>query len=101
MIRFLETDTQISGPIELVSRGGIGIYTKEKVKKGAKVVLKIFCDIDNRGLEYSIPGTVRTEEKKKEFGSIGIQFDKEINSLDQPELFNYLVAQERIYNDPA
>jgi hypothetical protein len=95
MIKILESNTQISGQIEEISRRGIGIYTKEKVLKGSRVNIKIFCDVGSGPLDYNLSGTIRTEEKKKEFGSIGIEFEKEMNSIDHSELYKYLISQEQ------
>lgn len=95
MIKILESNTQISGQIEEISRRGIGIYTKEKVIKGSRVNIKIFCDVGKGPLDYNLAGIIRTEEKKKEFGSIGIEFEKEMNSIDHFDLYNYLISQEK------
>ena len=94
MIKILESNTQISGQIEEISRRGIGIYTKEKVLKGSRVNIKIFCDVGSGPLDYNFSGIIRTEEKKKEFGSIGIEFEKEVNSTDHSDLFKYLISRE-------
>jgi hypothetical protein len=74
MIKILESNTQISGQIEEISRKDIGIFTKEKIVKGSRINVKIFCDVGNGPLDYNLSGIIRTEEKKKEFGSIGIEF---------------------------
>ena len=95
LMKILETNAQISGPIELISRGGIGIYTKENIRKGARVSLRIYFDTGTSVHEYTLLGTVRTEEKQKEFGSVGIQFDREVNSTDHPQLYHFLLSKEK------
>ena len=94
IIKILESNTQISGQIEDISRRGIGIYTNEKVIKGSRVNIKIFCDVGSGPLDYNISGIIRTEEKQKEFGSIGIEFEKELNLIDHSDLYKYLISKE-------
>ena len=95
MMKLLESNIQISGQIEEISRRGIGIYTKEKVTKGSRVNIKLFFDVGSGPLDYNLSGIIRTEEKKKEFGSIGIEFEKELNSIDHSDLYNYLISREK------
>jgi hypothetical protein len=94
LIEILESETRISGQIELISRRGIGVYTKEKVVKGSRVKLKLFCDVGKGPADYQFSGKIRTEEKKKEFGSIGIEFENEINAAEHLDLYQYLIARE-------
>lgn len=95
IIKFLDSNTQITGTIEEISRRGIGIFTKEKVTKGARVKINILCDVGSSSLDYSFSGIVRTEDKQKEFGSIGFEFEKELNSIDHSDLYNYLISREK------
>lgn len=95
IIKFLDSTSQITGTIEEISRRGIGIYTMEKVTKGSRVNIKIFCDVGNGPLDYNLSGIVRTEDKQKEFGSIGFEFEKELNSIDHSDLYNYLISREK------
>ena len=94
LIKILDSNAQISGQIEEISRRGIGIFTKEKVLKGSRVNIKIYCDVGSGPLDYNLSGFIRTEEKKKEFGSIGIEFEKEINTTDHSDLYKYLISKE-------
>ncbi|MBI3594253.1 MAG: PilZ domain-containing protein [Nitrospirae bacterium] len=94
LIEMLESETRISGPIEEISRRGIGVYTKEKVIKGSRVKIKLFCDVGKGPVDYQFSGKIRTEEKKKEFGSIGIEFENEINATEHQDLYQYLVSRE-------
>jgi hypothetical protein len=74
IFKILESNTQISGQVEEISRRGLGIYTKEKVIKGNRVNIKIFCEVGKGPLDYNLAGIIRI--KKKEFGNIGIEFEK-------------------------
>jgi len=88
-------DIQFSGMIELISQGGVGIYTKEKVAARTPVTLQIISFSGASTLNYILNGVVRNHDKHNEFGVVGIEFEKPVNSKDQPHLYDFLLNQEK------
>jgi len=76
--------------IEKISEGGIGVYTNEKLVKGTRVFIEIIMFTGPDTSNYQLTGVVKNFEKQKESGLLGIQFDKNINESDHPDLFMYL-----------
>ena len=48
-------------------------------------------------LNYNSAGVPKNDKnvRKKEFGSIDIEFDPELNSIDNRDLYNYLACKEK------
>lgn len=88
-------ESQFSGMIELISLGGVGIYTKEKVQAKTAVILQIISFSGASTLNYTISGVVRNHDRHNEFGVVGIEFDKQISSEEQPHLYDFLQIQEK------
>jgi hypothetical protein len=80
----------ISGMIEKLSQGGIGVYTNEKVERGTKVELEVVMFTGPDTSVYRLTGVVQNFERQQESGLLGVQFDKIINEKDHAELFFYL-----------
>jgi hypothetical protein len=89
------SDAQFSGMIELISLGGVGIYTKEKVEAKTPVLLQIISFSGASTLNYTLSGVVRNHDRHNEFGVVGIEFDTLISSEAQPHLYDYLQIQEK------
>ena len=85
-----KSDQQISAPIESISRKGIGVFTKERLKPGTEVQLNLYCSIENSRVEYRFTGTVTGEAIKETFGIVSIVFKNEINPDEHNRLFRYL-----------
>ena len=98
LLKIINTDVQTSGPVEVISRGEMGVYTRHELKKGSRVSVKLFCDIAQSDLDFTFTGTIRTGERREEFACLGIEFEKEINSIDHPHLYHYLISQEKSIN---
>ena len=88
-----EKNRVTSGFIEQISRSGMGIYTKEKIRQGSRVSLDLLCFVGNDSLTSTITGIVTSSvglvssvKKTRELGVVAIKFDKEINSSDQESL---------------
>ncbi|MBI1821134.1 MAG: PilZ domain-containing protein [Nitrospirae bacterium] len=90
---------QFSGTIELIAMEGLGIYTKEKIETGTRVSLQIVSFTGTISLNYVLAGHVRNNDRQNEFGVVGIQFEKPVNSKDQPNLYEFLIAQEKRLNE--
>ena len=100
-IKMVGRNMSYSGFIEQISLGGIGIYTKDKIRPGCRVVLEFLCFVGNERLTFSISGTVKNcggivspLKKNNELGVVAIKFDKEINPLDQRSLHNCFIEYE-------
>lgn len=85
-----EKKIHLSGMIEKISIGGIGVYTNEKMEKGTKVFVEVIMFTGPETSNYHMTGVVQNFEKQEKTGLLGIQFDKNINEIDQPDLFMYL-----------
>ena len=86
---------QFSGTIELIAMEGMGVYTKEKIAMGTKISLNIVSFTGTASLNYILKGTVRNNDRQNEFGVVGIEFDKPVDSKDQPHLYKFLVEMEK------
>jgi len=100
-IKLVNRNMRYSGFIEQISRGGIGVYTKDKIGPGCRVVLEILCFVGNDTLNSSISGTVKScngidssLKKYNELGIIAIKFDNDINSIDQKPLHDCLFEHD-------
>jgi c-di-GMP-binding flagellar brake protein YcgR len=94
-VKVIETQSQFSGMIELISLGGVGIYTKEKLEARTRVELQIISFSGASSLNYTLTGIVRNHDRHNEFGVVGIEFDQPVSSSDQPHLYDFLRGQER------
>ena len=90
-----------SGPVELISRGCVGFYTKEEIKPGTAVTMELLCFFKTQTLSYSLTGIVKncagmisSFKKKNDVAVVGIEFEKEVNSVDHPDLYNFLMQVE-------
>jgi hypothetical protein len=88
-IRIVDKNEGISGIIEQISREGVGIYTKGKIRPGSKVVLELLCFAGPDRLILSISGTVKSCQglaspikKENELGVVTIKFDQEMNPAE-------------------
>jgi len=88
-IKMVDRNESFSGFIEQISRGGIGIYTKGKIRPGGKVILDLLCFAGYNRLTFSISGTVKScgglfssLKKANELGVVAIKFDREVNPSD-------------------
>ena len=97
-IRLTEKDLQISGMIEKISRGGIGVYTRHKLVKGVPVKIEITLFTGPDTSHYGMTGVVQTFQNLADSGILGMEFDGIINMEDQPELMTYLNQLERQYS---
>jgi len=97
-VKIQNGDGKFSGMIELISLGGVGIYTKQKVVTSTPVSLQIVSFSGAGTMNYSLRGIVKNHDRYNEFGVVGIQFEKPINPEDQPHLFDFLQEQERKLN---
>ncbi|MFI5304553.1 MAG: PilZ domain-containing protein [Nitrospiria bacterium] len=86
---------QFSGTLELISLSGIGIYTREKIEKGVVVDLNIVTSDGSHSIDVRITGVITNTERLQEFGILGVQFDRLINSDNHSYLYNYLVNEAR------
>jgi hypothetical protein len=100
-IKMVGKNMHYSGFIEQISRGGIGVYTKEKIRPGSRVVLELLCFVRNDTLSSSISGTVTScggivsyLKKYNELGVVAIKFDKEVNSFDHRPLHNCFIEYD-------
>lgn len=93
-----EKNLNLSGMIEKISQGGIGVYTNEKVERGTKVDLEVVMFTGPETSVYHLTGTVQNFEKQKESGLLGIQFDKIINEKEHANLFFYLTLLDKQFS---
>jgi c-di-GMP-binding flagellar brake protein YcgR len=93
-----EKKLHLSGMIEKISQGGIGVYTNEKVERGTKVELEVVMFTGPDTSVYHLTGVVQNFEKQKESGLLGIQFDEIINEKDQADLFFYLTLLSKQFS---
>lgn len=95
VVKVPKKDIQFSGMIELISLGGGGIYTKEKLEATTPVSLQIISFSGANTLNYVLTGVVRNHDRHNEFGVVGVEFDKPISSEEQPHLYDFLLGQEK------
>ena len=90
VVKAPEKNIQCSGTIEMISLGGIGVYTREKIDPGTPVTLEIISFIGGVSANYGMTGRIRNQDRNSEFGVLGVEYEKEITQGDYPKLFEIL-----------
>lgn len=93
-VKVPETNLGLQGVIEKLSRGGIGIYTEVEVKKETPVALEIQVSIGAGSSKSTITGIVKNFAIREGKSILGIEFDREIDSKNEPEIFEFLSELE-------
>lgn len=80
-------ETWLSATVMNISRGGIGLYATERVKKGQKVAIKITY-MENSKLKEAeeIPGKVRWVQPIGEHYAVGVMFEEKVTKKSFPNL---------------
>ncbi len=102
-LKIKDLKLQFSGPIELISLKGLGVYTKEKVSPGTPVAIQLICFKGAETLNFSLTGIVTGSRHRtltpysmdNEIRVIGIKFDKDINSKEQLPLYQILTQNKK------
>ncbi len=94
-------DITVDTTIANISFSGIGLYSTIPLGKGKKVKIKItFIDKKGKICEDSTEGKVDWQKKFKKIYLIGIIFDEELNTRNQPRLLEHLMWLIETYNWP-
>ncbi|MBI1823580.1 MAG: PilZ domain-containing protein [Nitrospirae bacterium] len=93
-----EKKISLSGMIEKISQGGIGVYCNQKIARGTRISMEVIMFTGPDTSIYPLTGVVQNFEKMGDSGLLGIQFDQIINEKDQPELTIYLSLLEKQYS---
>lgn len=93
VIRVPGQNIQCSGTIEMIALRGVGVYTREKIPAGTPVQVEIISFVGGGSSNYVLTGVIRNHDRHNEFGVLGVEFDNEISSADQPKLYEYLMSQ--------
>lgn len=102
-LKIKDLKLQLSGPIELISRKGLGVYTKEKISPGTPVAIQLICFKGAETLDFSFTGIVTGSRDRiltpystdNEIRVIGIKFDKDINSREHLPLYQILTQNKK------
>jgi PilZ domain len=74
-----------------ISLSGLGIYSAAPIGKGKRVMITIsFVDKNGKMRQDSAAGKVDWQRKFSNLYLIGIIFDEELNTLNQPRLLEHL-----------
>ncbi len=93
--------TVINATIANISFSGTGLYSSKSIGRGKKVNIKIsFIDNAGKVQEDTISGKVDWQKKFKSMYLIGIIFDEEPNTVNQPKLVEHLTWLIDTYNWP-
>jgi len=85
-------NTVIDTSIANISLSGIGLYSTVPVGRGKKVKIDIsYVDKKGKICEDSVEGKVDWQSKFKNIYLIGIIFNEELNTINQPKLLEHLV----------
>ncbi|HXN06766.1 MAG TPA: PilZ domain-containing protein [Nitrospiria bacterium] len=93
-VKVPETNLALQGVIEKLSRGGIGVYTEIEIKMETSVALEFQVSIGAGSSKTSITGIVKNFAIREGKSILGIEFDREINSKNEPEIFKCLSELE-------
>ena len=82
---------KVNSTIANISFSGLGIYSSKPVGRGKKVNVKLsFIDKDGKTQEDTITGKVDWQKKFQNMYLIGIIFDEEPNTVNQPRLVKHI-----------
>ncbi|MBI3352988.1 MAG: PilZ domain-containing protein [Nitrospirae bacterium] len=95
IVKVPEKEQEFLGPVEMISQGGAGIYTDEKIEKGTSISLVVDIFTGSNTSTCNLTGVVKNFVQWNKKGLLGVQFDKEINSKDQPQIYQYLTFLEK------
>ncbi len=95
IVNIPENEREFLGPVEMISQGGAGIYTDEKLEKGTSISLVVDIFTGSNVSSCNLTGVVKNFVQWKEKGLLGVQFDKEIDSNNDPHLYQYLTLLEK------
>lgn len=96
-----DENTIIETTIANISFSGIGLYSVKPIGKGKKVRITIsFVDKRGKICEDSVEGRVDWQKKFKKMYLLGIVFDEELNSIQQPKLMDHLTWLIDTFNWP-
>jgi hypothetical protein len=87
-----EGDDSLEAVVANISFGGMGIYSKETFGKGVPVLIEMNFISSDGSIKTSFLEGVTVYETRS-LGSlwfVGIVFNKEVNSADQPLLYDHL-----------
>lgn len=100
-IKVLKEKTVLDASIANISFSGIGLYLLTPIGKGKKVKLKIsFIDNTGKIQKEMVEGKVDWQSKFGNTYLIGIIFDEELNTINQPKLVRHLMCLINTYDWP-
>ncbi|MBE0426541.1 MAG: PilZ domain-containing protein [Nitrospirae bacterium] len=98
---FPKENTVVDTTIANISFSGIGLYSSTPVGKGKKVKIKIsFVDRKGKICEDFTEGKVDWQKKFKNIYLVGVIFDEELNTVNQPKLLEHLTWLIDTFNWP-
>jgi PilZ domain len=90
-----------STTIANISLSGIGLYSPVPIGKGKKVEIKVsFINRHGKAKEDITTGVIDWQTKFKKNYLLGIIFDEELNTTNQPNLIEHLMWLINTYNWP-
>lgn len=94
-VKVSENEIAFQGAIERLSQGGVGICAEVNVKTGTPVTLEINVCTESGSPEASITGVIKSFSNWGDKRLIGIQFDRKIDSENEPQIYQLLSVLEK------
>jgi hypothetical protein len=100
-VSLLKEDKVLNATIANISLSGLGLYSTVPVGKGKKVKISIsYVDRNGRVREDEATGKVDWQKKFLNMYLVGIKFEEELTTANQPHLLDHLTYLIDTYNWP-